>query len=94
MRHALIRAIGIGALMASAPALAVDNSACAKFDEPLAYNACLARFGPRAPDMRGAPAPDEGAAGQRRVRGGFEFSPGRHRRMRAEFNPGGKGGVE
>jgi hypothetical protein len=96
MRHALIRAIGIGGLLVSAPALAVDNPACAKFDEPLAYNACLARFGPHAPEMRGAPAPEPEAApaGQRRVRSGFEFSRGRHRRMRAEFNAGGKGGSE
>lgn len=35
----------IGAALASAPAWAQDNPACAQFQEPLAYNACLAKHG-------------------------------------------------
>ena len=31
-----------------APVWADDNPACAKFENPLEYNACLARLGPRA----------------------------------------------
>jgi hypothetical protein len=105
MRHALIRAIGIGALIASAPALAVDNPACAKFDDPLAYNACLARFGPRAPETHGVPAPEthsvpapDGGAGPmrtggfRRMRGGLACSRERRTRARAEFDVGPRPG--
>ncbi|MFZ2109609.1 MAG: hypothetical protein WAV18_30245 [Roseiarcus sp.] len=31
-----------------APAWAEDNPACAKFENPLEYNACLAKLGPKA----------------------------------------------
>jgi len=33
------------------PARAEDDPACAKFEEPLAYNACLANHGPKATDI-------------------------------------------
>jgi hypothetical protein len=33
------------------PARAQDDPACAKFEEPLAYNACLASHGPKAGDI-------------------------------------------
>ena len=39
------------AVSGAAPARAEDNPACAKFEEPLAYNACLASHGPKATDL-------------------------------------------
>ncbi len=38
-------------------ARAENDPACAKYEEPLAYNACLARHGPNARDISSAPAP-------------------------------------
>ena len=35
---------------------AEDDPACAQFQEPLAYNECLARHGPKAAAIAGAPA--------------------------------------
>ena len=97
MRQAFIFAIGAAAVLVGAPARAVDNPACAKYEEPLAYNACLARLGPRAPTTHGVPAPNEDpgapyAGGRRRVHGGFEMSRERRGRMRMEFDIGGKRG--
>jgi len=40
-----------------APAWAQDNPACAKFEEPLAYNACLAKLGPKAGATLAVPEP-------------------------------------
>jgi hypothetical protein len=40
-----------------APAWAEDNPACAKFENPLEYNACLARLGPRAGATLAVPEP-------------------------------------
>ena len=45
-----------GALTAG-EARAEDNPACAQYEEPLAYNACLAKLGPQARAVRGGPAP-------------------------------------
>ena len=59
MRHAFMLAIGLGALLIGAPARAKDDASCAQFEEPLAYNACLARHGPRAGATRAIAAPDE-----------------------------------
>ena len=44
-------------LLAAQPAAAEDNPACARYQEPLAYNACLARQGPaaRAVHLGGVP---------------------------------------
>jgi hypothetical protein len=56
MRTFLIAAALV--LVASvAPAWAEDNPACAKFENPLEYNACLARLGPRAGATLAVPAP-------------------------------------
>jgi hypothetical protein len=33
------------------PAHAADDPACAKYEDPLAYNACLASHGPKATDL-------------------------------------------
>jgi hypothetical protein len=51
MKAMVFRAAMFGALPAlilSAPACGANNDPCAKFEEPLAYNACLARQGPQA----------------------------------------------
>ncbi len=55
MRTALLLAVSIVVL----PGLtrAEDDPACAKFEEPLAYNACLAAHGPRAKDVGVSPEP-------------------------------------
>jgi hypothetical protein len=66
-------------VLAGAHARAEDNPACAKFVEPLAYNACLARLGPQAAAPRGVPEPRgvrvKGVVAARRTQG----------RMRMEF---------
>ena len=77
---------------AALPGLArADNPACAKFEEPLAYNACLASHGPKATDIGAARAtgspsvnPDSGKAGPalRRMTG---RAVRRHGRMHMEF---------
>jgi hypothetical protein len=74
-------------LLVFSPAAAEDNPACAKFEDPLAYNACLARQGPiaRAAPMRAAPglhAPGRRAAGRivatrGRKRGEMVFTVGK-----------------
>ncbi len=40
------------------PALGQDDPACAKYQEPLAYNACLASHGPKANSIRAEPHAD------------------------------------
>jgi len=52
------RALLLLGVLAFSPAAAQDNPLCAKFEDPLAYNACLARQGPaaRAAQMRAAPS--------------------------------------
>ena len=67
MRTILFAALVLVSSAAAAPA--EDNPACAKFENPLEYNACLAKLGPRAgptlavtepagaaPTVRAAPA--------------------------------------
>jgi hypothetical protein len=61
-------------LLATAPARAED--ACAKFQEPLAYNACLAKQGPEWHGTRGVPVPADADAPKRA--GGWR-GPGRVR---------------
>jgi hypothetical protein len=55
MRARALMAIFI--VLSAAPALAEDNPACAKYQQPLDYNACLARQGPPARMVRATPAP-------------------------------------
>ncbi len=84
MRGALILGIGLGALVAGAPAHAAGAADCAGIEAPLAYNACLARFGPHAPTMRSATPAD----------GEWDQPPGGersgHGRPRAVFDLGGR----
>jgi len=86
--------IGI-ALLAAAPARAEDP--CAKFQEPLAYNACLAKQGPEWHGTRGIATPPDadapkgagGWTGPGRARSALRFGRGRHGRMVVEFEVGG-----
>jgi hypothetical protein len=48
--HAAI-ALLAAALAWAASALAQDDPSCAQYREPMAYNACLARHGPRANNL-------------------------------------------
>jgi len=84
MRHALILAIGLGALLIGAPARAADNGSCAKYQEPLAYNACLARHGPHAGATRAIAAPDDDLGAPR------PYARKGRERMRMEFDVGEK----
>ena len=63
----------------AAPAVAQAPSACMKFEEPLAYNACLARQGPKAAATRSGREP-RGAPRE----AGVQRGP--HGRMRAVFS--------
>ena len=49
----------LAALTSAGRALAEDDPSCAQYQEPMAYNACLARHGPKAGDVgaHSAPAP-------------------------------------
>jgi hypothetical protein len=61
-------ALSLAALAWTASARAQDDPACAQYREPMAYNACLARHGPKASSigkLRGGPQPSQ--AGQDRV---------------------------
>ena len=84
MRHALILAIGLGALLIGAPARAKDNASCAQFEEPFAYNACLARHGPPAGATRAIAAPDDDFGAPR------PYARKGRGRMRMEFDVGEK----
>ena len=68
--------LALFALGGGAPA-PQDNPACAKFEDPLAYNACLAKLGPKAY----AAAPTHERYGGRREKSG---------RMKAEFSVRGR----
>ena len=56
MRTLLIAA-ALVIISTGAPAQAEDNPACAKFENPLEYNACLAKLGPRAGPTLAVPEP-------------------------------------
>jgi hypothetical protein len=66
---------------------AEDNPACAKFENPLEYNACLARQGPRAGATLAVPEPDGAAPPPRGVRSMRAFAGPRptRGRVRMEF---------
>ena len=82
MRRALSLALAVLAPLIAAPAHAKGKDPCAQFEEPFAYNACLARHGPPAFAARPIPAPenDSGALRPRRGRRRLEFDVGRNRR--------------
>ena len=61
-------ALSLAALAWTVGARAQDDPACAQYREPMAYNACLARHGPKANgvgQLHGGPQPSH--AGQDRV---------------------------
>ena len=80
----------------ASPARAEDYPACAKIENPLAYNQCLAAHGPPAHATR-AITPPEGADGPRAgwaahghaPRSEVQFSRARNGRMVMEFTVGG-----
>ena len=81
--------------LSATPASADDYAACAKFDNPLAYNECLAAHGPAAHETRASAPPPEGEDGPRagwaaHGRGGqaMQASRGRNGRMVLEFSIG------
>ncbi len=65
-------------------ARAEDNPACAKYQEPLAYNACLAKLGPRTGVTHSSSAPTMGAPS--RTRGLLSMTRGRRGRVQAVFS--------
>lgn len=71
----------LAAFVCATPAAAATQrpDPCARFEEPLAYNACLAEHGPRAPATRPATESEEGGGPARRAP---------HGRQRLEFNAG------
>ena len=76
-----------------APAWAEDNPACAKFENPLEYNACLAKLGPKAgatlavPELAGAAPMVRAAPATRGVHSMHAFAapPRTKGRVRMEF---------
>jgi hypothetical protein len=84
-----VRAILIASALALplfAASARADDPACAQFQNPLAYNACLARLGPSASAPRGLPESHETRTAKRgaRVTGVPEARRTRGR-MRMEF---------
>jgi hypothetical protein len=71
------------------------DPACAKYQEPLAYNACLASHGPKANDVgvshaqdqfgHGAPAPSAAASSGSRAGRWSPSATRRHGRVHMEF---------
>lgn len=80
-------ALALLAMLAAAPAAA--EGPCAKFDDPLAYNACLARQGPaaRAVHVGAAPAGVTVRAPIARARGRI-VAANRHGRSELVFSVG------
>ena len=73
--------------LSGAPVEAEDNPACARFENPLEYNDCLAKLGPRAGATLAVPEPAAPAPAARGVRSMRAF-PGVRRtrgRVRMEF---------
>ncbi|HEX9167535.1 MAG TPA: hypothetical protein VF886_01220 [Roseiarcus sp.] len=69
-------ALCLAALAPPGRALAEDDPSCAQYQEPMAYNACLARHGPKANEVgahSGAAQPER--AVQDRAYGGEAHAP-------------------
>jgi hypothetical protein len=87
----------LAALASAGRARAEDDPDCAQYQEPMAYNACLARHGPKANDVgtqQGHTQPDRAAqdraqrdeAGKPATAGrGWQRAPRHHGRVRMEF---------
>ena len=46
-----ILVLALAAFASAGPAEAMDDPACAQYQEPMSYNACLARHGPKANNL-------------------------------------------
>jgi hypothetical protein len=92
-----MRTLLLAAAAAVLPGLAraEDNPACARFEDPLAYNACLASHGPKANDVgtrsesealrRVGPEAEGPAAGPHRRPVAAAHAARRHGRIHMEF---------
>jgi len=88
----------VGTLLAAGAALAAPKNIddCEKIKEPMAYNECLASFGPTAGHAGAAksygPASESEPRAARKGRGAARFHApalrGAHGRVRMEFTPG------
>jgi hypothetical protein len=89
-------ALALAALASAGRARAEDDPACAQYQEPMAYNACLARHGPKAnnvgtqghtqPDRAAQDRPQREETGHPATAGrGWQRAPRRHGRARMEF---------
>ncbi len=85
--RAILFAAALTLLASGGPADAEDNPACAKFENPLEYNACLAKQGPRAGATLAVPEPAPAARAPRGVRSMRAFPRARptRGRVRMEF---------
>jgi hypothetical protein len=85
--RAILFAAAVILLSGGGPAEAEDNPACARFENPLEYNACLAKQGPRAGATLAVPEPGGAAPAPRSVRPIPNFGRARRTRgrMRMEF---------
>jgi len=72
-------------------ALAADDPTCAQYREPMAYNACLARHGPKANNLKGLGG--EAQPG-RRLKGEAGTGAQPFRRWRRSARPGGRAHME
>lgn len=88
-----MRALLVLALLAVPGVAWADASACTKIEEPLAYNACLAREGPKTGAAPAASAPRARSALPTRSPTGVRATaPHRHGgRMEMQFSIGAKG---
>ncbi len=62
--RALTLMFAFAAVALAGRARAEDDPACAQYQEPFAYNACLARHGPKAADVATSPGSTPGHAPQ------------------------------
>ena len=82
-------ALCLAALASAGRALAEDDPSCAQYQEPMAYNACLARHGPKANDARahsGAAQPQRDRDMNRRPAAAGPAPSAIHGRVHMEFH--------
>ncbi len=83
--------LAFAAFASAGPAQAVDDPACAQYQEPMTYNACLARHGPKANNLGTHPGQTQpGRAAQDRAGDGKLGTPAAagRRWQRAQRNHG------
>jgi hypothetical protein len=77
----------VAAALIGSGARGQDSAACAKFEDPLAYNACLARGGPPAHATRAITPAEELSSGAH-ARSAMTVAHGRRGRMVLELSVG------